>query len=95
MPPMLTGADFQLHMGIKDRQIQCEAVCKTAVQRLRTEHPDELYTREMCSEVIQAGHAYDRLNTAAALAERHLSAEGIEYYLEEEEVSSIILLICR
>jgi hypothetical protein len=91
---MLTGADFQLHMDIKDRQTQCEAVCKTAVQRLSTEHPDELYTREMCSEVIQVGHAYERLNTAAALTERHLSAEGIEYYLEEE-VSSSNVLNCR
>ena len=83
---MLSGVDMELAMSVTTRQRQCKEACETAIRTLRSEHPDRSYTRQECTEVFRMGEEYIELNTAAALAERHYSLEGIEHYQEQQRV---------
>jgi hypothetical protein len=82
---MLLDPDLELARSVTNSQNECQGACEKAIRKLRSEHPDNSFTREECSEVI----------IAAALAERCYTAEGIEQYLEEQEVSLIRMGACR
>ena len=92
---MGTGADYYLHLGIRNVQPGLQKACETEIENFRSKHGDGPYTLGMCLRVIQAGYEYGKSNTALALAGRGYSPEGIEHYLEEEGVSSFRVLDCR
>jgi hypothetical protein len=92
---MLLDPDLELARSVTNSQNECQGACEKAIRKLRSEHPDNSFTREECSEVVQAGENYIKLIIAAALAERCYTAEGIEQYLEEQEVSLIRMGACR
>jgi len=92
---MLLDSDLELSWSVKNSQNECQEACEQAIRKLRSEHADNFFTREECSEVVQAGENYIETIIEAALAERCYTAEGIEQYLKEREVSLIRMGECR